>query len=38
LHGKELGPAKIEGTWDNVTYRCTSCDQVDFCPTLICHV
>jgi len=35
LHGKELGPAKVEGTYQGVTYRCTSCDQVGFAPTLI---
>jgi len=35
LHGKELGPAKVEGLLDGVEYRCTSCDQIDFTPTLI---
>ena len=38
LHGQELGPAKVEGTWNGVTYRCTSCDQVAFSPTLICQL
>lgn len=38
LHGKELGPAKVEGTWNGVTYRCTSCDQVGFAPTKICEI
>lgn len=38
LHGQELGPAKVEGTFNGVTYRCTSCDQVDFTPTLVCRV
>ena len=32
LHGKEVGAAKVEGTWNGVTYHCTSCDQVDFAP------
>jgi hypothetical protein len=36
LHGRDLGPAKVEGTIRGVTYRCTSCDQVDFTPTRIC--
>ncbi len=35
LHGKELGAAKVEGTWNQVTYRCTSCDQVGFSPLRI---
>lgn len=35
LHGKELGPTKIGGEIDGVTYLCTSCDQIDFTPTLI---
>jgi predicted phosphohydrolase len=35
LHGTELGPAKVEGTFQGVTYRCTSCDQVGFAPTLV---
>jgi predicted phosphohydrolase len=38
LHGQELGAAKVEGTWNGVNYRCTSCDQVDFSPTLVCRV
>ncbi len=38
LHGKEVGATKVEGTFNGVTYRCTSCDQVDFTPTLICRV
>ncbi len=32
LHGKELGAAKVEGTFNGVTYRCASCDQIDFTP------
>ena len=35
LHGKDLGAAKVEGTFNGVTYRCASCDQIDFTPTLI---
>ena len=35
LHGKELSAAKVEGTWNQVTYRCTSCDQVGFSPLRI---
>lgn len=35
LHGKDLGPAKVEGQLDGVEYLCTSCDQVDFTPRLI---
>jgi uncharacterized protein len=35
LHGKDLGPTKVEGTYDGVQYLCTSCDQVDFTPKLI---
>lgn len=35
LHGKELGPAKVEGLLDGVEYRCTSYDQINFTPTLI---
>lgn len=38
LHGQELGPAKVEGTFNGVSYRCTSCDQVDFTPTLVCRI
>ncbi len=32
LHGKEIGPAKVEGLMNGVDYRCTSCDQVGFAP------
>ena len=32
LHGKEVSAAKVEGTYNGVTYRCTSCDQVGFTP------
>jgi predicted phosphohydrolase len=32
LHGKNLGPAKVEGVLNGVDYRCTSCDQVGFAP------
>jgi uncharacterized protein len=35
LHGKDLGAAKVEGTFEGITYRCTSCDQVGFAPALI---
>ncbi len=35
LHGPELGPAKVEGTFRGVTYRCASCDQIGFEPALI---
>lgn len=35
LHGKDLGATKVEGTFNGVTYKCASCDQVDFTPTLI---
>ncbi len=35
LHGTDLGPAKVEGTFNGVTYRCASCDQVAFAPTVI---
>lgn len=32
LHGRELGPARIEGLLDGVRYRCASCDVIDFTP------
>ncbi len=32
LHGKELGPAKVEGQFNGVSYHCASCDQVGFAP------
>jgi predicted phosphohydrolase len=35
LHGQDLGPAKVEGDIDGVTYRCMSCDQIDFTPALV---
>ena len=35
LHGRELGPAKVEGTFNGVTYRCTSCDVVGFAPVKV---
>lgn len=35
LHGTEVGQAKVEGTFNGVTYRCASCDQVGFEPALI---
>ena len=38
LHGKDLGAAKVEGTFHGVSYRCASCDQVDFTPTLVARV
>lgn len=37
LHGRDLGPAKVEGTFAGVTYRCASCDQVGFTPLRICE-
>ncbi len=38
LHGKDLGAAKVEGTFNGVTYRCASCDQVNFEPMVVCQV
>ncbi len=38
LHGSELGPAKVEGEFDGVTYRCASCDQIDFTPALVTRI
>ncbi len=38
LHGQALGPVKVEGTFDGVTYVCASCDQVDFAPLLIAEL
>ena len=38
LHGREVGATKVEGTFDGVTYRCTSCDQIGFAPTLVMEV
>ncbi len=35
LHGADLGAVKVEGTLRGVSYRCTSCDQIDFAPALI---
>jgi uncharacterized protein len=35
LHGKQVGPAKVEGSFNGVSYRCTSCDQVGFAPLKI---
>jgi hypothetical protein len=35
LHGKDVGPARVEGTHDGVTYRCASCDLLDFTPVEI---
>ena len=35
LHGGEVGATRIEGEINDVTYRCTSCDQIDFQPILI---
>ena len=35
LHGREVGPARIEGVYGGVTYRCASCDLVDFAPVRI---
>lgn len=38
LHGSNLGPAKMEGTFDGVDYRCASCDQIDFTPMLVATI
>ena len=38
LHGREIGAAKVEGTFQGVTYRCMSCDQIDFTPALVLTV
>jgi len=35
LHGREVGATKVEGVFDGVTYRCASCDQIDFTPVLV---
>jgi predicted phosphohydrolase len=37
LHGRDVGATKVEGTFNGVTYRCASCDQIDFAPTEICR-
>ena len=36
LHGREIGPARVEGDIAGVQYRCASCDLVDFAPLKIC--
>lgn len=36
LHGTNIGATKVEGLINGVEYRCTSCDQIDFTPTLVC--
>ena len=33
-----VGAAKVEGHWNGVAYRCTSCDQVDFSPLRIIDI
>jgi predicted phosphohydrolase len=38
LHGKEVGPARVEGLHDGVTYHCASCDLLDFAPRRIAEV
>lgn len=38
LHGKTLGAAKVEGTFEGVTYLCASCDQVGFAPALVAEL
>jgi uncharacterized protein len=38
LHGKEVGPTKVEGTFRGVTYKCASCDQIGFSPVEIMRV
>ena len=38
LHGKQVGPAKVEGDIDGVLYRCASCDLINFTPVEICRV
>jgi hypothetical protein len=35
LHGRELGGVRIEGDYDGVRYRCTSCDVLQFQPLLV---
>lgn len=35
LHGRDIGPAKVEGERDGVDFRCASCDQIDFKPMLV---
>ena len=35
LHGQDIGPAKVEGEFDGVTYACASCDQINFTPMLV---
>jgi predicted phosphohydrolase len=35
LHGGDAAPARIEGDHHGITYRCTSCDLIDFSPVLI---
>jgi predicted phosphohydrolase len=37
LHG-DVGPSKVEGTFDGVTYLCASCDQVGFLPELVAEL
>ncbi|MHC5067040.1 MAG: metallophosphoesterase [Planctomycetota bacterium] len=35
LHGSDASPARFEGTIAGTQYRCASCDQIGFTPTLI---
>lgn len=36
LHGKDIGPARVEGEIAGVQYRCASCDLIGFAPLRIC--
>ncbi|MFW5829854.1 MAG: metallophosphoesterase [Planctomycetota bacterium] len=38
LHGRQVGQARIEGEIDGICYRCTSCDLLDFEPTLVAEL
>jgi uncharacterized protein len=38
LHGRDVGAAKVEGTINGVSYRCTSCDLIGFAPVPVCVV
>lgn len=37
LHGREVGPARVEGEFDGVRYLCASCDLLGFAPVEICR-
>ncbi len=38
LHGTDATRARIDGTRDGVTYRCTSSDLLDFTPALVAEL